>query len=802
MVERQPAKTPGDGGEGQSGPQPTSADEQEWPRKPLRRGDRVGRFVLHSKLGQGGMGTVFLAHDPELQRDVAIKIIKSSKLKSGGIRAQKRMLREAQAMAMVSHPNLVVIYEVGTFGKTIFLAMEYVTGQTLTQWLKDEPPLEEIYEVFEQSASALSAVHRAGLIHRDFKPDNVIVARNGTPKVLDLGIARRLVTQTGTTNASASSDDSVDKTSAYAHASSHKRLNARSAAPPSDDAFDVALTRAGALVGTPAYMPPEQLLGQELSVAVDQFALAVSMYEAFTGQKPFEGRGVDELLANILSRKLRPWPTDSRVPPALQAVIEKALSADIRDRFRSIDELLAACRQGLGLRGQLKFLTSRWQHQGRKDEYLLPEGSLLEQGRALLRNREELFTQEQTEFLKRSLSTADAKRLWRRGLLVGVALLLAGLIPTMWLLDQRGDELRLAKQRTASEHVLFISDKVNVLVGQANSRIEVMLAQRRTWLPAATRLFANVQDDSLLLANVQSLNDYFRPILENAGGISSIKLAREDESEYLLLEDDDALKFSPPYHFFNRVVLRHTFGSSAYQVFSPSSWDGPVRTSWLRVGHPTTRGLPWREYRPTDRLGFRLIENSHDGQVVWTEPYLFFTTKDPGITGTVAFHHDGERYALGIDFMLTDVSLLTTALGSTEYWAVIATATDHIVGLPRDPRFSDRASIRRFFFDEDALRERKAAANAGTLHALPGRGLADSTAELPNPEALGIPALAYALRSAPHHSTERFFSYKWQGKSYVGARAAIGTPELGLYVIVAERPEEGSKPAANSVQKD
>ena len=337
----------------------------------LEPGVDVGRFVLKAKIGQGGMGAVFLAHDPELKRDVAIKIIKPRRLRSGGSHAQQRMLREAQAMAMVSHPNLAVIYEVGTYEKTIFLAMEYITGEALGTWLRRRPPLEDIFEVFDQAGKALSAVHDAGLIHRDFKPDNVIVTPDGTPKVLDLGIARRLspdgrkvvsasAEQPRTVSSHTATDtivqETVGRTSRWAKGerTSAEAKSAGNDAPDmaglDGDAFEPALTRQGTMVGTPNYMPPEQLLGAHVTFAVDQFALAVSFYEALTAQKPYAGLTPSELLANIMAGELRPWPRHTDAPLALRLVLQRALSAHPDDRFESVEEFMNACLIDQGMR--------------------------------------------------------------------------------------------------------------------------------------------------------------------------------------------------------------------------------------------------------------------------------------------------------------------------------------------------------------------------------------------------------------------------------------------------------------------
>src|SRR5205085_1777310 len=164
--------------------------------KSLAAGGEVtlGRYRVLAELGAGGMSTVYEAHDPELNRKIAVKLVRpgaSASLSSSEGRA--RLKREAQAMAQLSHPNVIAVYDVGTFDDQVFIAMEYVEGSTLTEWLAEqERPCRKVVDMFVQTGRGLAAAHSAGILHRDFKPDNVLVGKDGRPRVCDFGLARAL----------------------------------------------------------------------------------------------------------------------------------------------------------------------------------------------------------------------------------------------------------------------------------------------------------------------------------------------------------------------------------------------------------------------------------------------------------------------------------------------------------------------------------------------------------------------------------------------------------------------------------
>ena len=290
------------------------------------RGTCISRYVLLDRLGSGGMGVVFEAYDPDLDRRVAIKLLRvrdRARIK----RARARLLREAQALAQLSHPNVVSVHDVGTFEGKVFIAMELVVGRTLGDWLKEhEPSQREIVDVFVAAGRGLAAAHSAGLIHRDIKPANVMVGAEGLVKVLDFGIARATDVADTDGDAESSSDD-VDTLDTNEH-----RLH-------------TPLTEAGAVVGTPRYMAPEQHRGAGANEHSDQFAFCVTLYEALYGARPFEGETAEELRRNTTEGKIQDPPATARVPSRLRRLLLRGLSADPGDRYPSMADLLVDLRK-------------------------------------------------------------------------------------------------------------------------------------------------------------------------------------------------------------------------------------------------------------------------------------------------------------------------------------------------------------------------------------------------------------------------------------------------------------------------
>ena len=281
---------------------------------PPQPGDRIGTFVVQRVLGAGAMGVVVLALDPELDRPVAIKLL-APHYGDGDV-ARQRLIREAQAVARLSHPNVVSVHQVGTHGERVYMVMEFVDGGTLAQWMRAQPrSVAEIVGVYRQAAQGLAAAHAAGLVHRDFKPDNALIGRDGRVRVSDFG----LVTPTG----------------AEAGHGPTGTVNSEA---------DARLTQTGALLGTPAYMAPEQFAGLPVDARSDQFALCVALFEALHGVRPYGGDNVGQLYASISAGKLEP-ARRADVPASLQGAIVRGLSADPHARHASMEALVAALAQ-------------------------------------------------------------------------------------------------------------------------------------------------------------------------------------------------------------------------------------------------------------------------------------------------------------------------------------------------------------------------------------------------------------------------------------------------------------------------
>ncbi len=284
-----------------------------------REPGRIHRFAVLRRLGAGGMGVVYAAYDEDLDRKIAIKVIREDS--HGGAQGTTRMKREAQAMARLSHPNVVQVYEVGEFAGQLFVAMEFVKGQTLTDWLQsEERSSEETLEVFLQAGRGLAAAHRQGLVHRDFKPDNVLVDGDGRARVLDFGLARAEVNH---------HDDAAD--------SAIMRVGGTQGNVLSSD-----LTMAGTVLGTPAFMSPEQHLGKATDPRSDQFSFCVALYGALYHQAAFAGQTLVELTDSVTSGALRQPPADTKVPASVFATLAVGLATDPNDRHPSMDTLLAA----------------------------------------------------------------------------------------------------------------------------------------------------------------------------------------------------------------------------------------------------------------------------------------------------------------------------------------------------------------------------------------------------------------------------------------------------------------------------
>jgi len=287
---------------------------------PLRPGQVVGgKYRVERAIGAGGMGFVFLARDTRLDRDVAIKV--GAALSAAAL---ARIEREAQALARLSHPNVVVVHEVGEVDGRVFVVMEHVAGGTARTWLRDQArTTREILSLYAAAGDGLAAAHAAGIVHRDFKPDNVLVGDDGRPRVADFGLARELGEAAGADEATSSPG-------------THSPL--------------VDVTRTGAIAGTPAYMAPEQMDGAAVDARADQFALCAALWEALHGTRPFAGTTPREIAAEVASSQPRTArPADGtrrrKVPGHVDAALRRGLRRDPAERWPSLEPLLAELRR-------------------------------------------------------------------------------------------------------------------------------------------------------------------------------------------------------------------------------------------------------------------------------------------------------------------------------------------------------------------------------------------------------------------------------------------------------------------------
>lgn len=275
--------------------------------------ERIARFRVERQLGAGAMGVVYAAFDPDLERHVAVKVLRAAP----GAVARNRLLREARAMARLSHPNVVTVHEVGTSGDRDYVATELIIGSNLSEWLRAAPRSKrEIVDAFLAAGRGLVAAHEAGLVHRDFKPHNVLRSDKGRIAVTDFGLAR----------ARHGDDDVPDGLPLLGGVDDPGSLEAD-------------LTRTGALVGTPGYMAPEQWEGLEVDAAADQFSFCVALWEAVAGQRPFLGKTVEELRAQVQ----RPPPTTDaaeKIPRALRNILMRGLAQRPAERYPTMRALI------------------------------------------------------------------------------------------------------------------------------------------------------------------------------------------------------------------------------------------------------------------------------------------------------------------------------------------------------------------------------------------------------------------------------------------------------------------------------
>ncbi len=289
----------------------------------LTPGTRLGRYVVLEEIGQGGMGLVFSAYDPELNRKVALKLLRPNQ--SERKRARSRLLQEAQALAKLAHPNVITVYDVGTIGERVFVAMELIEGTTIKGWLAEKPRRwDQVLEVFIPAGRGLAAAHAANLVHRDFKPDNVLIGRDGRVRVMDFGLARPVNSEIGGTSDDDDERDLDDDRSSEGNEALDEPL----------------LTQTGSIMGTPAYMAPEQHLGKPTDARSDQFSFCTALYQALYGERPFDGEDAGTLTQQKLGGKIREPAGSASVPGWVRRALLRGLAAEPAERFGSMEALL------------------------------------------------------------------------------------------------------------------------------------------------------------------------------------------------------------------------------------------------------------------------------------------------------------------------------------------------------------------------------------------------------------------------------------------------------------------------------
>lgn len=295
--------------------------------------ETIGRFRVRSLAGIGGNAIIYAAWDDDHDRPVAIKLLRDD----GGLQRPDRLarfLREAKAMARLDHPNVVRIYEVGTHEDQAFLALELVEGRSLRTWLEHErPSVDDALRIYLDAGRGLAAAHAAGLMHRDFKPENVMVGDDGRVRVADFGLAR-----------------STRGTDSY--------QTIEGQTPGLRDALEQGpdLLQTIGLSGTPAYMALEQHFGRHLDARADQFSFCVCVWEALFGQRPFQGRTAGEIARHIEDGEItQPKPSErsKQVPRAIRRALERGLAAEPTDRWPSMETLLDALENGRSSKGLL-----------------------------------------------------------------------------------------------------------------------------------------------------------------------------------------------------------------------------------------------------------------------------------------------------------------------------------------------------------------------------------------------------------------------------------------------------------------
>jgi len=286
------------------------------------KGDQLGPFVIVERIGEGGMGVVYSGYDPRLDRKVALKLLRSDSRRGKDGGGRRRLLREAHALARLSHENIVVVHEAGEFNDQVYVAMEYVAGGTLRDWVRSaEPTWQEIVDRYVRAGRGLQAAHRAGLVHRDFKPENVLAGDDGKIRVTDFGLVQ------GTSGPGA---DEVP---------AERRARFPTSVPME------AQTDHRHVAGTPGYLAPEIYRHQPADPNSDQYAFSVALHEALCGEKPFLGNTLAEIVLSQCHDRTKPAPKECQVPGRVLEILRKGYAFEPSDRHPSMAVLLGALEE-------------------------------------------------------------------------------------------------------------------------------------------------------------------------------------------------------------------------------------------------------------------------------------------------------------------------------------------------------------------------------------------------------------------------------------------------------------------------
>jgi serine/threonine protein kinase/tetratricopeptide (TPR) repeat protein len=335
-----------DVGQLESPPRPREADtvaDADSDPGDAKKLSTIGRYVVLDSVGMGGMGLVCAAYDPKLNRKIALKLLRNASDEEASTAGRNRLFREAQALAQLSHPNVVTVHDVDVFEGQVYIAMEFVEGTTLREWLRARPRTwKAILEKFILAGRGLVAAHAADIIHRDFKPSNVLIGKEGGVRVADFGVAKererpqrdaereRLEFERRRHTASANAGETTSEDALIDEIQSNVSID---------------LTVAGRMVGTPAYMAPEQHMGLHVGPFTDQYAFCVSLYEALYGRLPYEGIDRRDQLAKMAEGKLPVPPKDGEVrnvPNWLHKLLARGLRPHPTERWPSMEALLTA----------------------------------------------------------------------------------------------------------------------------------------------------------------------------------------------------------------------------------------------------------------------------------------------------------------------------------------------------------------------------------------------------------------------------------------------------------------------------